>query len=223
MDLAPAPFGDGVVDRADLEVLMAYWHQEFQDPALIAHWKLDETEGVDALDSAGDHHGIVIGAPTWQPDAGKVGGVLEFDGATCVLTDSVLNPNAGMFSVLAWIKGGAPGQVFVSQVDGADWLLADPATGTLMTDLKELTTRRPMALHSSALIADGDWHRVGLVWDGTNRMLYVDGVAVAADTQSDLPDCDGGLHLGCGKDAVPGTFFTGLIDDVRIYTRAVTP
>jgi hypothetical protein len=31
----------------------------------------------------------------------------------------------------------------------------------------------------------------------------------------------GGLHIGCDKDQTPGTFWTGLIDDVRIYNRAV--
>ncbi|MBN1363003.1 MAG: PD40 domain-containing protein [Sedimentisphaerales bacterium] len=222
-DIGPAPFGDGVVDLQDVIVLAGYIGKEVNDPTLIAHWALDESEGTEALDSAGTYHGAVIGAPTWRPDGGKAGGALEFDGATCVLTDSVLNPNAGPFSLLAWVKGGGPGQVIVSQAGGADWLLADPATGALMTDLKELTTRRPTALHSSALITDGDWHRVGLVWDGATRMLCVDGEQVAIDTQSDLPDSDGGLYLGCGHDALPGTFFTGLIDDMRIYNRAVAP
>lgn len=221
-DIAP-PFGDGVVDRADLELLMSYWGQEVEDPTLMAHWKLDEAEGIGVLDSAGDHYGFVVGTPAWQTDAGRVGGALEFDGATCVSTGSVLNPNGGSFSVLAWIKGGGPGQVIVSQAGGADWLLADPGIGALMTDLKDLTTRRPTALQTQAVITDGNWHRVSLVWDGANRVLYIDGEEVAADTQSDLPDCEGGLYLGCGKDAAPETFFTGLIDDVRIYDRAVSP
>ena len=38
-----------------------------------------------------------------------------------------------------------------------------------------------------------------------------------------LVPCTGGLNIGCGSDMAPGTFFTGLIDDVRIYNRAVRP
>jgi hypothetical protein len=34
---------------------------------------------------------------------------------------------------------------------------------------------------------------------------------------------DGGLHIGAAENLAPGTFFTGLIDDVRIYNRAVKP
>jgi hypothetical protein len=164
-----------------------------------------------------------LGTPVWQPAGGKVDGALEFDGATFVAVCALLNPSEGPFSVLAWVKGGAPGQVIVSQAGGADWLLADAAAGTLMTDLKDETCRSPRALQSEVIITDGGWHRVGLVWDGANRMLYVDGAAVAADTQSDLPYWYRDLYLGSGKDVAVDTFWSGLIDDVRIYNRVVKP
>jgi hypothetical protein len=223
-DIGPMPWGDGVVDREDLKVLMSYYGQEIEDPTLIAHWKLDEAEGSIAKDSAGDSNGIVFGDAVWQPDAGMIDGALQFDGIDdYVSTSFVLNPADVEFSVFAWVKGATPGQVIVSQTGGVDWLLADPVTGTLMTDLKDEAARSPQALQSQVIITDGDWHRVGLVWDGTNRMLYVDGMAVGEDTQSNLPDRSEGLNIGCGNDGTPGTFFSGLIDDVRIYDRAVRP
>ena len=80
-------------------------------------------------------------------------------------------------------------------------------------------------LMSDAVISDGQWHRVALVWDGARRHLYVDDVAVASDAV-DLPaviPSDGSLHLGADKNATPGSFFAGLIDEVRIYNRAVMP
>jgi hypothetical protein len=47
---------------------------------------------------------------------------------------------------------------------------------------------------------------------------------VAEDTQAGgLRDCSGGLNIGCGKGMTPGTFFCGLIDEIRIYNRAVKP
>jgi len=36
------------------------------------------------------------------------------------------------------------------------------------------------------VITDGTWHRVGFVWDGSKRTLYVDDVEVGSDTQSSL-------------------------------------
>jgi hypothetical protein len=103
-----------------------------------------------------------------------------------------------------------------------NWLLSDPTEGNLMTELK-CQGRSGTPLVSNTVITDGYWHRIGLVWDGSNRKLYVDGVAVAEDTQPGLDGSQMGLYIGCDKGMEPGTFFSGLIDDVRIYNRAVNP
>jgi len=78
-------------------------------------------------------------------------------------------------------------------------------------------------LSSQAVITDGQWHRVGLVWDGAGRVLYVDGVPVAEDVQDSLKIAYADLTIGAGKDLTPGTFWSGLIDDVRIYSRVIKP
>jgi hypothetical protein len=223
VDIAPLPFGDGIVDVQDLEVLMSYWQQEVLPVDLVAYWKLDETEGSIAYDSVGVNDGILNGVPTWQPTSGMIDGALELDGIDdYVSTEFVLNPADGPFSVLTWIKGGAPGQVAISQSGGSNWLLVDPAEGNLMTELKG-PGRSASPLQSQTVITDGNWHRIGFVWDGSNRTLYVDGMAVAEDTQDALAGSDNGLYIGCGNFMEPGTFWSGLIDDVRIYNRAVNP
>jgi hypothetical protein len=140
-----------------------------------------------------------------------------------------LNPVDGPFSVFAWVKGGAPGQVILSQAGAANWLMADSAGGALRTDLKEpgTTGRDPKPpgppLISAAVITDGNWHRAGFVKDGINRILYVDDVQVARDTAVSLEAAGGDLYIGAGSGLEPGTFWSGLIDDVRIYNRAVSP
>ncbi len=221
-DIGPNTFGDGIVDQADLEVLMSYWGQEVQDGTLAAHWKLDETEGMIASDSTGVHDATVMGAALWQPDGGCVDGALEFDGSTFAVADFVLSPSDGPFSVLAWVKGGAPGQVILSQQTGANWLLPDPTTGALRTELKSIG-RLSKPLSSDAIVTDGNWHRVGFTWDGSARRLYVDDGLVAEDTDTTLAESYAGLIVGAGKNLSIGTFFSGLIDDVRIYNRAVKP
>ena len=81
----------------------------------------------------------------------------------------------------------------------------------------------PPPLISNFVITDGQWHRIGFVWDGFSRRLYVDYVEVARDTQDGLESSTGGFYIGTGKAMEPGTYFSGLIDDVRIYNRAVNP
>jgi hypothetical protein len=224
-DIGPAPWGDGIVDVQDLEVLMSYWGQEIEDPTLAAHWKLDEAEGDIAFDSVGENNGTLYGEPLWQPDGGMIKGALQFDGINDYMsTPFVLNPASGKFRVFAWIKGGAPGQTIISQANGANWLSANPSEGYLMTELKVIG-RSAATVASQTDITNGNWHRIGFLWDGSYRTLYVDDIEVARDmnVQSSLTGSNGCLHIGVGKNLEPGTFFSGLIDDVRVYNRAVTP
>jgi len=222
VDIAPLPDGDGIVNEQDVELFMEYWQEEIPQIGMIAHWSLDETEGMYAADSVANNDAIIIGGAVWQPDGGQINGALQLDGLSgCATTLSILNPADGPFSIFAWIKGGAPGQVIVSQQIAANWLTVD-VDGNLMTELKG-TGRSTGPLFSKAVITDGQWHRIGLVWDGSNRTLYVDGVVVAEDTQPSLDGSTMGLYIGVDKNFTTGTFFSGLIDDVRIYNRAVSP
>jgi hypothetical protein len=194
-------------------------------------WMLDEAEGDIAHDIAGDNHGKLYGGPAWQPVGGKIGGALLLDGIDdYVSTDFVLDPANGPFSVFAWINGGSAGQVVISQANGTGsgeiWLGADALLGKLMTGLVPPPAGRFVLqpLVSEFVITDNQWHNIGFVWDGSYRTLYADGAEVAKDTaiQNLLKSADGGLYIGAGKTLEPMAFFSGLIDDVRIYNMAVT-
>jgi hypothetical protein len=220
-DIGPYAWGDGVVDAKDLTVLAEYIGKEFEDPTLVAHWAFDETEGAVAADSAADCDGSVTGGATWQPDGGMVGGALKCDGVTgCVVTGTIPNLGTGPFSVITWVKGGAPGQIILSHGGTTDWLMANPIDGSLMTKLAGVG--QPLAIGTSeVVITDGKWHRIALVFDGADRILYMDGKEVARDPQPDLSVADGKFIIGAGSKV--GTGWSGLIDDVRIYSRVVRP
>jgi hypothetical protein len=223
-DITPPPFGDGIVNVQDLAALAEYL---FVYPATLAYWKLDETEGNVAYDNASDHDGILVNDPVWQPSSGMVVGALLFDGIDdYVSTDYVLNPAENGFSIFAWIKDGASDQVILSQTDGSNWLSTDQK-GKLMTELIPPKPSRGTAeppLISGTIITDSDWHRIGIVWDGSYRILYIDSIEVAKDTDAlkPLESADGGLYIGTDKNQGAGSFFSGLIDDVRIYNVALT-
>ena len=223
MDIAPPPVGDGVVDWKDIAVFAKSW---LQDKSLIAYWRLDENEGVVAHDSAGSRDGYLNGNPVWRPTGGRIAGAIEFDGmADYISIPFILDPGDGKFSVFAWIRGGKPGQVVLSQSEGANWLLADPSKGKLMTALSYPSGGRIPALPlvSEFAMTDGAWHRIGLVWNGFERILYADEIEVARDAEPYLAGATGGLYIGAGRNLEPGSFFAGLVDDVRIYNMTVTP
>jgi L-ascorbate metabolism protein UlaG (beta-lactamase superfamily) len=128
----------------------------FRDASFLAHWKLDEKQGIVASDSVGGHDGTFVGDPNWQPIAGRVDGASFLDGVEdFIATSFVLNPAETAFSVFAWVKGGGPGQTILSQIGGTAWLAAGAPDGALMTQLKS-AGRGGKDLVSSAVITDGD-------------------------------------------------------------------
>ena len=143
-----------------------------------------------------------------------------------VKTDPIMNPatkvQAAGFSVSAWVKGGGPGQVIISQAGGVNWLSTDSSQGRLTTDLK-VPGRTMVTLRSQTAITDGNWHHVGVSVEGSTLRLYLDDVEVAKDTQTQVASKNTGLYFGAGKNLEPGSFWSGLIDDVRIYDQAVKP
>jgi Tol biopolymer transport system component len=221
-DIGPMPWGDGKVDVQDLIVLTKHL---FEDYRLVAHWALDETEGDIAYDNVGNNDGNLNGNPNWQPVDGMYDGALELDGVDDYMsTPFILNPGKSSLSTFAWIKGSANGQVIISQTGdfGGTLISTNPSDGKLMTGFSEMYFG---ALVSETVVTDGQWHHVGFEYDmdTLHRRLYVDGVQVAEDTTfvSGMPS-GGGLYVGTSKDLDAGTFFSGLIDDVRIYNVALS-
>jgi len=64
---------------------------------------------------------------------------------------------------------------------------------------------------------------VGLTWDRLQKILYVDDVDAASDMSIGAGNTRDGLYIGAGSALEAGTLWAGLIDDVRIYSHAVTP
>jgi hypothetical protein len=230
-DIGPMPWGDGIVDVQDLIVLSERLFEEIIPPELVANWKFDETEGTVAYEAVEGKDGYLFGNPIWQPAEGKKEGALQFDGINDYLISVCdLNPADGPFSVFAWIKGGAPGQVIISQMDGTGsgetWLGMDIESGCLITGLVPIPAGRfvTLPLKSQQIISNNQWHHIGFVWDGSYRSLYVDGIEVAEDTSALTPlkYSDGGLYIGTNKALDAGCFFSGMIDDVRIYDIALS-
>lgn len=207
------------------------------DPALEeAYWKYDETEGSIAYDSTPYERDGTLkpnypsNCPTWDED-GKVGGALDFDGTDdYVSMDFILNPAEGSFSSFLWMKGVGTWDVLLTQRDGGGgtgriWLGIN-SYGKLMTYIQN-SGGGPLHA-SSGIINDNYWHHVGVVWDWDEqsqlgkRYLYVDNKIVAQDNSgiSALESSTGGMYVSRHKNG--GSHHNGLIDDVRIYRRALS-
>ena len=105
---------------------------------------------------------------------------------------------------------------------GGTLIGTNPSDGKLMTGFSGMYFGD---LVSGTVVTDDQWHHVGFVYDldSLHRRLYVDGAQVAEDATvvSGMPS-DDGLYIGVSKDLDATSFFSGMIDDVRIYDVALT-
>ena len=65
------------------------------------------------------------------------------------------------------------------------------------------------------------WSHLAATYDGASQKLFLNGVLVASRIQANLIGVSTG-PLRIGGDSVWGEYFNGLIDEVRVYSRALS-
>ena len=188
----------------------------------VAWYKFDEAAGTSAADSSGNGaNGTVAGAATFV--AGKTGNALNLNGSSqyaTVTSAASLNPTAAI-TLSAWINAtdwsGNRRILQKGLTDNQYRLLAE--NGLLKFDLKGVGSI------TAALPTTNAWHLITGTYDGAKMTLYVDGIAVttAAKTGTIAVTADP-LYIGAKRagDTTTGNYFKGKIDDVRIYSTALT-
>jgi hypothetical protein len=78
------------------------------------------------------------------------------------------------------------------------------------------------AVGNSVAISTGQWYYVAFTYDGLNAKVYVNG-QLAGSMQKSVPFTDNTFDLFLGKHEDPSWpyYFNGVIDEVRIYDRAL--
>ena len=203
---------------------------------LVAHLSFDENSGTTATDSSGNNnYGNVVGDAQWV--AGKVGGALAFDGVDDMV---VLNQSSGLpiynngtaYSVAMWVKGGPQNdmRIFSESFSASSNPLVNLGTHNSGTPTGQFATYiRPdtgtVSNHplSQAEPFDDTWHHIVWVDDNGTATLYVDGYRDGGDfnyargTMALDTTTIGGILR-----ANPSHWFTGQIDEVHIYSRALS-
>ena len=209
------------------------------DPNLLCWWKFDAEAGSTALDHSGHgQHGRLEGDAQWVD--GMVGGALEFDGTgDRVVDDTAASYLNGLdaITVCMWIKsdlvGTNKGFINGEDPDGGDNFVTmryDVAGanggGTNVLKMAVTSTEAEQQLESSNNAQATDWQHVAMVWaSGQQLAFYIDGRLNAptdnyAATTGTTTGCTK-LIIGAGSNDASGGW-DGLIDDVRIYDKALT-
>ena len=207
------------------------------DPAgLIGHWKFDETAGTTALDSAGgDNNGTLANMVAWQPAAGILDGALFVDPADalgyCEISTAGMNITAGTFMV--WInlpdQQPARSRYFVGHTGSTTGsfssriqLRSGEATGGNVLSLG-LGDNRNLNTNIMRLQIQ-TWYHVAATWDAGNYVVYVNGQQMASGTYAGLSAFQPVMDLGNDGNTggVRNEAFAGLLDDAKIYDRALS-
>ena len=191
----------------------------------VGAWSFDEDRGSRALDSSGNRNdGTIDGA---KRTTGKFGGALRFDGVDDMVTvaDSDSLDLTEAMTIEAWVKPArlrSMWRTVVIKEQRNQLAYALYAANGGRRPSGHVYTTRDRAVAGSSAVPIDRWTHLASTWDGSRVRLYVDGAQVA-DAALGRSAVSSGRALRFGGNTVWPEWFKGLIDEVRIYDRALTP
>ena len=195
------------------------------DIGLVAAYSFDAGSGTTLEDSSGNLNTGTISGAAWTGD-GRFGGALAFDGVddlVTVLDAPALALTSGM-TLEAWVEPSRLGSwkaVLMKEQLGslAYGLFADSDTGV---PTGEIFVGGVKSVGGSGQVPVDEWTHLATTYDGVTQRLYVDGVEVASRAVLGTIAVSAGALLIGGNAFDPTQSFNGVIDEVRIYNRALS-
>jgi glucose/arabinose dehydrogenase len=193
-------------------------------PGLAASYGFNEGVGMVLNDLSGNANQGTISGATWSA-AGRHGGALAFNGTSDVVLINAspsLNFSTAM-TIEAWVypTGAQSGWRTIVQREVDTYLLHAgsnsalvPAGGGTIGGVVSLAA-------GTAPISVNTWSHLAVTYDQATVRLYVNGVQVASQSRTGNIQTTSSL-LRLGGNVPYGEFFLGLIDDVRLYNRALS-
>ena len=192
---------------------------------LVAAFGFEGTNGSTVVDTVTGLSEGTISNATLVP--GKFGSALSFNGINSVVSvsSSTVSALTSNMTIEAWVNPTSTGNSWrpvlgkpynssqISYVvqgatpqNGLPALYVAPSSGNL---------------YGSTPLPTNTWSHIAVTYNGTNLCLYVNGSLVSSQTQSGAPT-PSSIPLTIGSDGLLQAFWSGTIDEVRIYNLAVS-
>ncbi|MDD4924653.1 MAG: LamG domain-containing protein [Dehalococcoidales bacterium] len=197
---------------------------------LVGYWSFDEGSGSIAYDASGNgNDGILTNEPTWA--AGKIAGALELDGTNdyAVVSDNdALDPYSGSLTISTWVylnNISSPNRQIVSKeiwVSNTHGYLMQISSGNVSIKIGDGTNA--VTLTSDTDLNTNTWYHLVAVFDRSgDESIYING---ALDDASSIISVTGDINPSApfyiGIERTFTNYFSGKIDEVRIYNRALS-
>ncbi|HLC42884.1 MAG TPA: LamG-like jellyroll fold domain-containing protein [Methylomirabilota bacterium] len=190
---------------------------------LVAAYGFD-VGGATLTDLSGNGHTGTISGATWTA-AGRFGGALSFNGASNLVTvndSNLLDLTTGM-TLEAWVQPTALSgwRTVVIKERPGNLAYALYANTTSNRPSSEIATPGNVDARGSAQLPLNSWSHLAATYNGSTLSLYINGSLVSSKAVSGAI-AGSALPLRIGGNSVWGEYFQGLIDEVRVYNRALS-
>jgi hypothetical protein len=197
------------------------------EPGLLAYYPMNEATGVEVRDHSGNGNKATVSGANWWGCTAPIGNidntVMKFDGVNSYITASKsLMNNLSTFTLEGWVKAlSLPEGKTISLFGQNDVMEFGIDCQKLVVWTKDCGNW----FHADAVYPLHEWHHVAVVGNGTNVLLYLDGVPIKTGgsqtqnygTSSDPFQIGAGVWSGGKTD-----LFNGNIAEVRIWEVART-
>lgn len=184
---------------------------------LVSWWKIDENAGDNVGDSIGTNDGTRFGA-TWVP--GKHNSALSFDANDDYVNMGNVFTLQSPHTIVAWVKTNTIKQTYAVHKWG-DWGLGQ--NGGVWEWAIDIQGNGWIFVTGPAVVT-GAWTFLTAGWTGTSYFLYVNNVPATPIAETNPPDeTTDPMGLGNILFSASAYVWDGIIDEVAIYNRALSP
>jgi hypothetical protein len=194
-------------------------------PNLVLALGFEEGTGATTADSSGSGNNGALANTSWSA-AGRFGRALSFNGTSSWVT--VADANSLDLTTAMTIEA------WVNPAVNTDWrtvLLKENASGLSYSLYGSGSPAVPSTwmrvgsaereVNGTAALAVNTWTHLAATYDGATMRLFVNGVQVGTRALAgSLGTSTAPLRIG--GNAIWGEYFSGLIDEVRVYNRVLT-
>ena len=204
------------------------------DPSLMLMYNFDnisslgeDNSHVTDLSLYGNNATCSGTCPTWTP-YGKYDGAFTFDGSDYLsIPDSPSLDPTDALTISFWMNSnslsGTPSIISKASTPGWGGSYATYNVRLSNNQIQFWTNDFSRQLTSTGTLTPGVWQLVTCTYDGANETIYIDGNldSVLPETGS-ITSSPYALAIGDHNAISPGEFYTGSLDEVRIYNRSLS-